>query len=272
MKRQLRDDPKLHSYVKKDIYELACSLKEPNELAYIYRIIYNIFCKKIKLSRSIDEKDLLIHASKRYFSSKNDPSDKTYGNGGSSRSTLYDIISKSGISFTVYFSESKQFRIQKRETDIQHIRQFPLTTKFMPFYTEITNKNDDDNDLIIYINETYSYQSITDTLLFNNINFELECCTISFMMEPEDPTVPNTVKGHAVVGYKCDGYNKIYDSSANKIANIDWQQLDTPSIIKQFQSILEKWWSGEKVFNIHIATAIYVNKYKSDFYAYTGTC
>jgi hypothetical protein len=42
MKKALRDDPALHSYVKQDIYELACSLTEPDELAYIYRIIYNI--------------------------------------------------------------------------------------------------------------------------------------------------------------------------------------------------------------------------------------
>jgi hypothetical protein len=285
MKRQLRDDPALHSYVKQDIYELACSLTEPNELAYIYRIIYNIFCKKKEpttLTRSIDEKDLFIHASKRYFSSTYNPSDKQYGQGGFSKAPLYDIISKSGISFTVYLSESKEFRIQNKEADIQHIRR--LAPEFMPLYTQITNKKDDDNDLIIYINETFSYQSTPDTLLFNNINFELECCTISFRMEIEsgvDPTnpavkLPNTISGHSIVGYKCDGYNKIYDSSANKIANIDWPQLDNPSIMLQLQSILEKWWLNKEIiiiFNIHIDTAIYVNKYKSDlFYAYTGTC
>ena len=283
MKRQLRDDPILHSYVKKDIYELACSLKEPNELAYIYRIIYNIFCKQKEpatLTRSIDKKDLFIHASKRYFSDKDEPSDKEYGEGGFSKSTLYDIISKSGISFTVYLPNSKRFMIKNRETNIQHIRQL---SKFMPLYTEITNKQDADNDLIIYINETFSYQEITDTLLFNNINFELECCTITFWVviesgvDPTNPAVklPNTQSGHSIVGYKCDGYNKIYDSSANKIANIDWQRIDNPTIMLQLQSILEKWWLNKKIikiFNIHIDTAIYVNKYKSDFFSYTGSC
>ena len=134
----------------------------------------------------------------------------------------------------------------------------------MPFYTEITNKQDADNDLIIYINETFSYQEITDTLLFNNINFELECCTIHLKISSEsvDPTNPDikltNTEGHVIVGYKCDGYNKIYDSGVNKIANIDWQQIDNPTIMQQLQSILGKWWSEAdndptiKVSNIYI--------------------
>jgi len=274
MKRQLAESPKLHSYVKQDLSSLECMRGYLSELAYIYRIVYNIVCKKTSLK---PKHDIFTKVSKKYFSSNYKPQDKLYGEGGSPKYVLYDILSKTGIKFLVY--SNKLFSIPNRKHDIQKLRNSTSKQYFNSLLTQDIDSKD--FDVILYMNIKID-EKIEEKLSFNGNEFDLDFCIIYFQIEklgdfhPTKPSVrlPNKKSAHVILVYKCDGYYKIYDSSMNMIETI-WTKLTEQSTFLRLESFIKKMWLGGniiKIDNIHIESSVYVNKNKSDMYSYTGSC
>jgi hypothetical protein len=276
MKRDLRQNPELHSYVKKDIYELACSTTEPNEVAYIYRIIYNICCKQKTLTKSIDQKDLFIHASTRYFSPNTDPTKKLYGQGGNPLEVFHYLLAKINIPFA-FFSSQLYNPPYIQSLDISKMRDnrimqgIPSVNKMDIVYKQVLYV---ENELFEVNGNMPIFEILTDK---NSYKFNLEFCLISITFKKKDEKNPlvHDIVNHVIVGYRCNGQYKIYDSSTNFIENIDWSRLDDPNIYTQCKSIIEKYWLKNNIVgveNIKNIFAVYVNSNTIDEYSRTGTC
>jgi hypothetical protein len=190
------------------------------------------------------------------------------------------LLVKTDIPFIVY--SRKDNKLKRPVINIPDIQTLRLGIDINLFLSDSVSQTYIDKQVLIFHNDMKTNINYPKVIS----NFILELCMIRFdieMLGEEDPVnptarLPNTAIGHGIVGYKCNGIYKIYDSGLNYIENIDWSNLSDPNVELQMNSILDKYWITQKypkhvkTSNILVTSALYVNSATIDKYSYTGTC
>jgi hypothetical protein len=170
--------------------------KNSEEIQFIYHILYNLVCKKLRPFPRVEYKnreDYFIQASKDYFSAH------TSGTGGNPLKTILLILQGTNIKFQV---------AQEINKTLQY------------FKDDLPAKLDEETELIIYRPE----HEICNEDILDYLRFEKQ-----FYPQAGIITLASLSGGfHMVVGFFCDDVPKIYDSAYNEIFEINWL-LNDPS-------------------------------------------
>ena len=299
MKQAIKDTPSILKNIKMDILSLACPTpKILTQTDYIYRIMYNIFCKNKKIDKPFGQTigpDLMKHAADKFFSSYDGD------HGGYTRITLYKLFFNIGAKFIIrldtLFGPSyiipKQYKCPKvkLKSEIQYFSEFLDTLEYA------TPKHITDADMILYIlPEFYGgydfglYDIVSEINIIEDTKsiygklitkaglggsttgdiFKLEFGVIDCVMT----NIQGDQGNHAIVGYICDGYNRIFDSATWVIEMVDWPNLGKKNIYADMKKKLETSWHKkfDSVTRIHVDSAVYINTRKIPKYYAEGIC
>lgn len=288
MKNALVEDPTMLEIISKDIVDPDIS-RAPSEVLFLYRIMYNLFCKhKLETEnpllprRTIDADFTRLNIFKRdadaYFSyyTNGDVNDlilKYDAEGGSDEYVLYRLFYDMGVKFVVLF-EGKFYkprvygRFPDYEKFIRFVQNLEIVTDFKDFQEIdlILNINGKRTDLQETIN--IEQQGVSTRTTSKEIAFELEASTLTLLGGDDDDDA------HLISGFKCDGYYRTYDSSLNDIGVNEWNKLSNWGV---YEKILENINMSEpdedKHFtSLHISCSIYLNKNKKAEYHVLGKC
>ena len=200
----------------------------------------------------------MIGASKTIFSGNMDVTDRGYGYGGDPRHVLYMLLLHMGIRFAVKFENiEKYFMPLPMDIPIVGIPYFILE-KNIKSTPQIDST---DKDMILWIDPISSVPK--EIFLSERDKFTLEFGIFVF---------PIGKKGHAICGFKCDSYYKIYDSSSNIMFTCDWWDYKNPKIIHQMTDILKE--TYRYISTIKLVCCAYVNISDSNVkkYILEGSC
>lgn len=189
------DKEQLSEFLKKDI--LAClDFEKPK---YFYKLLYDIFCKKTKITEFLSSKnaetDILIEYSK-YFSPE------TSGQGGSFRNTFYKLLDDCTDDKKIYF----------RKGD------------------DIKTKDSKDIFVIEGHEETNNFISRKD---FSNVEFAYISVQGKYISGPRQ----GERAGHGMCGFICNKIFYIYDSATNMFFLINWtDHTDLENFLDEYNS------------------------------------
>jgi len=266
--------------------------RAPSEVLFLYRIMYNMFCKhkletenpllprRLLPRRTIDADFKRLNIFKQdadaYFSqyTNGDVNDlilKYNDEGGSDEYVLYRLFYDMGVKFVVLFGgifyTPRDFgRFPDYSTFIRFVQNLQIVTDFEEFQEIdlILNINGKRTDLQETIN--IQQQGVSTRTTSKEIAFELETSTLNLIGKDGDE--------HVICGFKCDGYYRTYDSSLNDIGVNEWNKLgDMDVYVKILENINMPEPDKNKHFeSLHISCSIYLNKNKKAEYHALGKC
>lgn len=208
----------------------------PNPMTnkYLFTIIYNTLCRKESMTEEYEDKDMLIDFSKLKVknNSLNLLSEKEIG--GYTISTMISLLS--------WITDNK----------FNHVYVEPSGELSVGNWDEELDFNKD-YDFLFF--DPFS----TNTVFTSLFNFGVEFCTISTLY-----TKTSGGSGaHAILGYKCDGIYKIYDSNSILIHTFDWRRLNEQEYQDKLVEILNTSYGFIYTFSRPIIDCIlYINKNK----------
>lgn len=231
-----------------------------SKVLYIARFIYNILCRKTRVKSYAD---LFYEGSKEYFSSNTDPKHKTYGEGegGFPISVMYQLMFWLNINFMVtngfmFYSPDKPDYKTMRDGNINVF--------------DALNKQALKADCIIVMPEARNYKTVS--YLHNNITltsagFIPEVCNIEFFIDDQN----GITAAHSIMGFKCNGIYKVYDSGTNQIFDCNWYDDDNALdfLIQELFKIMNN--TYKRFYNPFIEHIIYTNNNRRSRYLETGS-
>ena len=267
MKNYIIENPNSLVEIQKDMLSLAC--KNPYskpKIEFLYRIVYNILCTGKTLSKTEYNRDIIIQASKGYFSANRDLQSPKYGYGGYPLNVIFSFLYDMKINFCV------------RINDIVYAPPAPgLPFDFYENHRKdvhgerLTESDIKNCDLILDIPDELKSDRILETILVDGTSFDLECSQIRIVgVEKDLITKVEKRTAHSIAGYICDSIYKIYDSGANRIMTYNWTDIKNPEIL----ATLSKYWAPFLCLwdTIYIDTSIYINRSKKPYYKMHGVC
>ena len=266
--KAVMEDVESKAYITTELTNKASSCT--GEL-YVYRIVYNMICtdkysdgisiEPLRASGNLGSKrvamDLVSLASEDFFCTEDIYGCRTTG--GSAISTTYVTLLNTGVAFVIALKSDLQkkrvFRIPK---PIEHIRKFP-DTQYMFSKLESVDAIPENIDIILYVNNSgvIVKEQDDDIYSFDDIGFKPDTCTISYRTESHDT-------GHAIAGFSCDGYYRVYDNATNLTFPVNWHMglRGKKYNFKEFNDF----------DHLSFSTVLYVNEKKLATYLANGIC
>jgi len=276
MNHALTEDPSIFHTIAVDITDMDMCVSR-NEKLFLYRIMYNLFCKnkpkyedgrpyRRTLDADFKKVDILKREADAFFSHSG------YGDkvieGGYEEYVLYKLFYDMGVKFVVLYNE--KYYKPKYFTRIfgqQYYYEFTEFLDTLEISTEFKNV-----DLILYIDTTRTSKNLKSSINIKrpstrsspeiNLNFDLE----TGMLRLIGPT------SHTIAGYICDGYYRTYNSDDNEIAFNEWNKLEEPDIYKKILENINMSENTNFFRHVYISSAIYVNRMKKPEYIEFGKC
>jgi len=200
------------------------------ELLYVYRILYNVICKKHtfenpELDNRVDLTDIFSQASVSYLGYIGEDGTKT---GGHSSYVMYTILNQSNINFILSLKtdNSGEYRIPIKYTQKDKYRKDPLQPKeiFNNFVSslEVIHEIPLDTDIILYMDNTPNpsttqpLEKIKHHKQIIKSKFIIETCCLSYAASA------HIGARHTVTGFICNDEYKIYEQSMNKVIDYNW--------------------------------------------------
>ena len=224
MLRFMEKNPKLSKEIERPFEdEKACPLLSEKtntlRLLYIFRAVYSILKQKRISNRA---GDLLLEASKRYFSVKTThffrPSIQGTWEGGFDFFVMYTFLLNSGINFCILTDLGVYMPPKLIEKDIQLLRMARWSKLDVFDYSNMIEAKDlTDVDVLITLGIN-SFPQVP--------GYKLETAGFSIIFANGG--------SHAVCGFTCGDTYKMFDSN-NFIYDIDWRYLDDVSFLTEFK-------------------------------------
>ena len=263
------------NFVKQPIEEGVCvdvSLLKTkrNRIKYYSKIFYNTICSTKSLARvNPASKDLFKEVSP-YFSSTD------LGFGGTPVGILFSIMMDLSINFWIMDQNSVLYHPYSSSIPVENL--FTLFRmghlKEAIGYLERVEEGSAEPDIIFFIKHDKEDIDYGENRSFPKPpeNFHVETASIAVIYNKPDYDNPPKRKksGHALCGFECDGYYKLFDSAYNIIENCDWTVkpgLKNNTYTRRMKD--NNKWEFETIF---IATAILVNQKRRVKYIEQGLC
>jgi len=308
MKNALLADPTMLKIISTDIVNPDIS-RAPSEVLFLYRIMYNMFCKhkletenpllprRLLPRRTIDadfkrlnifKQDADAYFSKYTNGDVNDLILKYDDEGGSDEYVLYRLFYDMGVKFVVlfdgiFYTPAVFGRFTDYAKFIRFVQTLEIVTDFEKFKETdlILNINGKRTDLQETIN--IQQQGVSTRTTSKEIVFDLETSTLSLIArrakgdddeDDDEDEDDEYYEAHVICGFKCDGYYRTYDSSLNDIGVNEWNKLgDMDVYVKILENINMPEPDKKKHFeSLLISCSIYLNKNKKAEYHALGKC
>lgn len=233
-------------------------------LRFLFRIIYNTICKserQFPRAELNDKEDIMIETSAELFtgvlplgdteperrlrSNKLERGGRGYGEGGNPFYVFARLIKDLNLNMAISRFNKLESRNEFKKIDdvslpyrVEEFEEFP--SKYA-----IQMTIPDDADIIFY-----------NPLSVEDMEIELDDLFPNFVCENALISIYGKGGHHAIMGFKCDGIPKIYDSALNHITEVDWTNTATAkSSIEEQTTFFYK--SIQELKNI---TIVYVNR------------
>lgn len=240
--------------------------KDPTtRIKYYAKIFYNTICVSKSMSRiNPMVKDIFDVVSRQHFASDRG------GDGGLTQVVLFGILTDLSVNFWVVDSIGTLYSPYQRGLDeIAQATELFRKNRNSDAMDEMDKvsfssmKPDDYPDIILYISthEGYHLPKIS--------GFEPETSNLSLEFTRLSDA-SGEIHSHAICGFECDGYYKLYDSDYNIIDNCDW--TDPRQLYKNAYTERRAAQSGLVYKNIYIENAIFINESRRTKYIENGTC
>jgi hypothetical protein len=249
------------AYIREPIEEGICvnlrKLSSQTErILYYSKIFHNTICKTTHMARINPAKqDLFKDASDSYFSERLEEKDKEKG--GYTFGFLFKLLTDFRVNFLVAdknFNLYDPYSARSEEAyELMRIGYILKGTRILDRkhdYGSLVREHPDNYpDLILYSSNESGYVPISAV---KDLNFVPETSHISISILN---TVSDESEGHAICGFMCDGYYKLYDSAYNTIDNWDWTQGDFSKSPYWERRSTEK----SQIIRMYIGSCIFVN-------------
>lgn len=243
---------------------VSCPLlsDDRSKVLYIARFIYDIVCRKTYVK---SYEDLFLKGSTEYFSGRMNPADPKYGEGGKPVTVIYQLMMWLGIDFKV--SDGIRFYnpvvIDNKVLRLTHASE--LLFKLPQLYNTVEALNTDcilviPGRIITVFHSIYNMESA---------GFVPEVCNIVFVVDHVD----EPVSGHSIMGFKCNGIYKVYDSGSNQIFDCNWYN-DVNALDLLMEELFKVWNTTGQFKRFHspmIEHIIYTNGNRRLKYLETGS-
>ena len=224
-----------------------------SKVIYIARFIYNIICKKNYLKSFID---VFESGSDEYFSSS-----KTGLGGGRPEGVMYQLLSLLGVNFRLCNGVSFYDPVYISSELTRDTTDATISSIISNAHLQ-KSKTLSDADCVMYydnnmLNGNPLRGSKLDSFLIEK-GFEPEVCVIAIRLNKKDK---KTI-GHGIMGFKCNGIYKVYDSGLNQIFDCNWYD-DRGGLSTLTDELFYNWNKNdnyESITNTHIIYVIYTNK------------
>ena len=238
-------------------------------LKYYAKIFYNTICATKSLSRvNLMSRDIFKDVSYDYFRSQAGNKSST-DEGGLSWGVIFSLLTDLGINFLISDNDGKLFSPYKRDFDdiamaFAYLRIGKYKDAFT-FLTPVNLLNEPEPDIILYINSAIDLRQIPSTPIPSTpipsfTGFVPETAQIGIEFDIIDPVSLATTEedqGHAICGFSCDGYYKLYDPAYNIIENCNW--TDQKQVLNNSYAERMTRQNGWIYKNVYIETALLVN-------------
>lgn len=269
----VKHHPELKPEIIKPLADVAfCPLlsDDRSKVLYIARFIYDIVCRKTHVK---SYEDLFFEGSKEYFSENMNPAvPEVYGKGGVPTTVIYQLMMWLGIDFKV--SDGTQF-YNPVVIDNKVLRSTRVTELWLSKLPRLDNTIEALNTDCILVSPARhgaplkTVHSVYNNMTIESAGFVPEVCNIIFTLEKVDkPT-----EGHSIMGFKCNGIYKAYDSGINQIFDCNWYN-DVNALYLLMEELFEVWNTEGKFKRFHnprIEHIIYTNGNRRFKYLETGS-
>jgi hypothetical protein len=246
--------------------DLRLVASDKERIMYYTKLFYNTICASKSLSRiNPAHRDIFKTFSDMYFSGY---AGKKLDSGGFSISVLFAVFVDLGVNMLLVDSNGKYY--DPYSASFSHVFNYLRrhhTDKALALMKVVNLPDPSDEsypDVILYVNLDIS--RFTNLPIVDN-NFVPETSAIGIELEIEGS--PDQ-EGHAICGFVCDGYYKLFDSAYNIIDDCDWRDIlniSNSSYISRMKR-LGKW----KNIKLYIESAVFVNYNRRLEYLKSRTC